>query len=175
MEEKASLAQFPSYSQGMSFALICKTCVVLFPFCFFVETQNISNCRISLPVLQGKNARCKGPKRDNDWSTWPSKRPRNSNTTSSASMWNLSLWMRNKHSSTMKNTSICFNRMADFTDLRDTFHILTYIYIHIHSYHIYIYSNERVRHLDPLGPPVPAKYPAFEVRPVKDDPKVSVA
>ena len=103
-----------------------------FPSVLF-ETQNISNCRISLRVLQGKNARCKGPKRDNDWSTWPSKRPRNSNTTSSASMWNLSLWMRNKHSSTMKNPSICFNRMGDFTDLRDTFYILTCIYMHIHS------------------------------------------
>ena len=114
-----------------------------FPSVLF-ETPNISNCRISLRVLQGKNARCKGPERDNDWSTWPSKRPRNSNTTSSASLWNLSLWMRNEHSSTMKNTSICFNTMGDFTDLRDTVYILTYIYIHfihiIYTYvHIYIY------------------------------------
>lgn len=108
---------------------------------FFFETQNISICRISLRVLQRKNSRCKGPKRDNDWSTWPSKRPRNSNTTSSASMWNLSLWMRNKHSSTMKIhpfVSTEWETLQICGILSICLHTYTYIFIHIISYiHIF--------------------------------------
>lgn len=110
---------------------------------FFFETQNISICRISLRVLQRKNSRCKGPKRDNDWSTWPSKRPRNSNTTSSASMWNLSLWMRNKHSSTMKIhpfVSTEWETLQICGILSICLHTYTYIFIHI----IYTYIQMNV-------------------------------
>ena len=81
-----------------------------------------------LRCFREKNTRCKGPKGDNDWSTWPSKRPRNSNTTSSASVypgekktWNLCLRMRNKHSSTVKTTFICFNRVGDFTEVQHNY------------------------------------------------------